>query len=125
MKKPGTILLTIVLATLLLFSFSGIAFTQEREKRKEAEDKELRELLGMTVEAASKREESLMNAPAIVSILTASDIKELGVQSISEAINYMPGIHLYQTYSRDHSEYAIRANLTCFKNSQRSHPGWI
>lgn len=112
MKKTRTILLTVILAALLVFSFSGIAFTQEREKRKEVEDKELVELLGMTVEAASKREESLMNAPAIVSILTSNDIKELGVHSVSEAINYMPGIHMFLTYPRDFSIFAIRGNYS-------------
>lgn len=80
MRNHKSCLLTKLLVLMFLFCFPGLGLVQEQEKKKEVTDEELMELLGMTVEAASKKEESVMTAPGIASILTANEIRELGIQ---------------------------------------------
>jgi outer membrane receptor for ferrienterochelin and colicins len=98
--------LTVVLLTALT---SAPALPQE-----EVSDEELMELLGMTVEAASKREESVMTAPAVVSVLTAQDIKELGIHRVSDAVGYITGIHLNPHYLGETQLFALRGSYKDF-----------
>lgn len=131
MSRRKGILFTAALAAFFLFSFPGLGLPQEQEKKEEQEvtDEELMELLGMTVEAASKKEESVMTAPGIVSVLTANEIRELGVHSVAEAVGYMAGIYSFQTYAANYSNFAIRGNFNDYTNKIllliNSHPTYV
>ena len=101
-----------VFAVVMLFP--GIILAQEgveKAQDKNNQDQELRELLAMTVESASKKEESIMTAPAVISILTANEIRDFGIQSVSEAVGIITGVFLYDSYLTNYNQLAIRSNF--------------
>ncbi len=64
----------------------------------------LEELMQMPVEIASKKEQSLLHAPAAVTVLTAEDIQRSGLTSLPEVLRLIPGA----TVSRyDANKWAI------------------
>jgi iron complex outermembrane receptor protein len=68
---------------------------QPPEELVEIEELDLAELLG-TVSAASKREESLLQAPAAVTVLDRDQIRSSGVTSIPELLRTVPGVQVYR-----------------------------
>ncbi len=58
----------------------------------------LEQLLNMTIVTASKQEESMSESPAIVSVITARDLENKGVRSLAEALSYLPGVELTESY---------------------------
>ena len=44
------------------------------------------------VQIASRKKQKISQAPSIVSVLTASDLKYLGIQNLAEALNLLPGV---------------------------------
>jgi iron complex outermembrane receptor protein len=50
------------------------------------------------VTTASQEKESLLETPAIVSVITAQQLKEWGVQNVYEALSFLPGIVVNETY---------------------------
>jgi outer membrane receptor protein involved in Fe transport len=65
------------------------------EELVQIEQLDLAELLG-TVSAASKREESLLHAPAAVTVLDRDQIRSSGVTSIPELLRTVPGVQVYR-----------------------------
>jgi outer membrane receptor for ferrienterochelin and colicins len=63
-------------------------------------------LLQTRVTTASKYEQSLEEAPAAVSILTAHDIERYGFRTLAEAIATIRGFYL--TYDRDYAYLGVR-----------------
>jgi len=61
-------------------------------------DLSLEELLNVEVTTASQEKESLLETPAIVSVITAHQIKDWGVQNVYEALSFLPGIVINETY---------------------------
>jgi iron complex outermembrane receptor protein len=68
---------------------------QPPEELVQIEELDLAELLG-TVSAASKREESLLHAPAAVTVLDREQIRSSGVTSIPELLRTVPGVQVYR-----------------------------
>ncbi len=58
----------------------------------------LEELMSVEVTTASQEKESLLETPAIVSVITAQQLKEWGVQNVYEALGYLPGIVVNESY---------------------------
>ncbi len=58
----------------------------------------LEELMSVEITTASQEKESLLETPAIVSVITAKQIKEWGVQNVYEALSFLPGIVINETY---------------------------
>jgi len=77
--------------------------TDSKESRQTSEDvmsMSLKELLQVkyTVDTASKKQQSIAEAPAIISVLTAEDIKRRGVSNLYEAIATLPGANLVGSF---------------------------
>jgi outer membrane receptor protein involved in Fe transport len=109
--RLSVIISTLLFALLMLPVFvSTTARAQDRQTRKYT-DEELLELVGMTVEAASKRPESIMEAPGVVSVLTANEIRELGVQNLSEVVQFMTGMISFINHAGDFNFLAIRGHV--------------
>ena len=100
----------VLLGVLLLVFTPGTALPQDQEKEKEQEvsEEELMELLGMTVEAASKKEESIMDAPAIISVINSAEIRELGIQTVAEAVGLLAGVFKYDEITGMYNLFAFR-----------------
>lgn len=63
-------------------------------------DMTLEELMDMEVTTASKKAEKISDAPAIVTTMSAQQIKSLGVQTLPQLMRYIPGFTVEDTYWR-------------------------
>jgi iron complex outermembrane receptor protein len=87
-----------LLTALLVVSFAYSSFqvrAQEKPKEKEVEDLidlSLEELMNVEIVSASKKTESLFDAPLSASVLTRDEIKKAGATSIPEAFRLIPGL---------------------------------
>ncbi len=65
------------------------------------QEKSLEELMDMTVTTASKREQKIHDAPAVVTVITARQIEQLGVTHLSEIMSFVPGFTITNSYWRN------------------------
>lgn len=77
----------------------------------------IEDLMNMKVETASKYEQTLNQAPASMSVITAEDIQRYGYQTLSEALNSLTGFYL--TYDRDYNYAGIRGFSPPGDNNER------
>jgi len=105
MKKPtllGVVLLAACLGATPAFSDTE---PQEPEKEKKTllerleefedfEDLELDDLLNVTISIAAGHTQTLEEAPSIVSVVTDEDIRRLGVRTLEEVLETVPGIEV-------------------------------
>jgi iron complex outermembrane receptor protein len=76
---------------------SGAAWAQtDSLSTKELMDMSLEELMDIQVVSASKKAESLFDAPLSASVLTRDEIQKAGATSIMEALRLMPGLIVRQ-----------------------------
>jgi iron complex outermembrane recepter protein len=78
-------------------------------------DASLEDLLNVSVESVSRREDSLMRTAAGVWVITAEEIRRSGAHSLAEALRLAPGLQVAQL---DSYNYAIssRSSLSRFGN---------
>lgn len=76
------------------------------ESRKASPEISLEDLINIRVTSVSKKETSLENSPAAVTVITQDDLRRLGVTSIPEALRSVPGVQVGAIGS---SEWAISA----------------
>ena len=69
-------------------------------------DLSLEQLTRITVTSVSRREETLVEAPASIFLITAEDIRRSGATTLPEALRLAPNLHVART---DTSQYAISA----------------
>ena len=62
------------------------------------EEIDLEALFDTEIEVATKRAQSLVEAPAVVSVVTADEIRERGYLSIAEALRALPGFYVVDDY---------------------------
>jgi outer membrane receptor for ferrienterochelin and colicins len=55
-------------------------------------------LLNASVQTASRRAEPISRAPAIIEVLTRDDLHRLGVTNLYQALTYLPGVELIESY---------------------------
>ena len=84
----------LTLCCLLLLGLTAPAMSQDEDLM----DFDLADILNMDVTTVSKKAESISDAPAIISVMTAQQIEELGVLSLSELMSYVPGFSVKDTY---------------------------
>jgi len=80
------------------------------------------------VVTASKKREHIYEAPANISVLTRQDIEELGVSDLWEALSYLPGITVVETYW-GYTDVIFRGNYQEHYNNKslfmiNGHPFW-
>src|SRR5688572_6485640 len=78
------------LPTLLLLAAAVAA----QEPSKDLPDLSLEELLRQQVTVASRKEQSLMDTPAAVTVIRGDDIRRMGARSIPEALRMAPGVNV-------------------------------
>ncbi len=62
------------------------------------EEIDLEALFDTEIEVATKRAQSLVEAPAVVSVVTAEEIRERGYLSVAEALRALPGFYVVDDY---------------------------
>jgi iron complex outermembrane receptor protein len=81
------------LATLLVLGVSPVALASMPAEG-EGEELDLEALFNTQVEVATKRAQALSEAPAVVTVITAEDIRERGYTSVAEALRAVPGFYM-------------------------------
>jgi iron complex outermembrane receptor protein len=66
----------------------------------------LEQLVSIKVTIVSRKETTLESAPAAITVITADDIRRLGIESIPEALRLVPGMEVAQINSH---EWAVSA----------------
>lgn len=81
-----------------LFSLAGLVlgctlvFAQEEQKQEDYYELSLEDLMNIPINSASKKDETLFDAPLSSYTVTKSDIEKSGVTSIMEALRLVPGL---------------------------------
>jgi TonB-dependent Receptor Plug Domain len=68
------------------------------------------ELLKLLVSTASKSNETVNDAPGIVSVITAREIELFGAQTLADVLNYVVAVQLYSSSSFQ-SNFTLRGDL--------------
>src|SRR6187455_516867 len=76
---------------LLLTSFASPAFSQEQSEE-DLYDLSLEELMNVPINSASKKDETLFDAPLSSYTITRAEIDKAGSTSIMEALRLAPGV---------------------------------
>jgi iron complex outermembrane receptor protein len=99
--------MALALVTLLFGPRPASAQTEPAvESPKNLKQLSLEELFDLEVTSVSKKPEPVSKTAAAVHVVTADDIRHLGVLSIPEALRYIPGVEVARVDSRS---YAITA----------------
>jgi iron complex outermembrane recepter protein len=72
----------------------------------DSEDLTLEQLVNVKVTSVSKEQTDLFTSPAAISVVTADDIRRLGIASLPEALRLVPGMDVAQI---DANEWAVSA----------------
>lgn len=89
----------IIFFTFTLFLMVDTLIAQEEpELEITVEILSIEELLNLEVSTVSKRAQSISQAPAIISVFTSQDIKQLGVRDLTELMSYVPGFAVIENY---------------------------
>jgi len=80
-----------LLSILLLFFYFFSAIGSEETEFKELEGMSMEDLLDIEIEIASKSSESLFDAPSSVTVFTRQEILAMGITSVEELLNFVPG----------------------------------
>ncbi|MBI5898181.1 MAG: TonB-dependent receptor [Rhodocyclales bacterium] len=67
---------------------------------------QIEDLLEMTVSSAARRPQSPAEAPSMVSVITAAEIRSFGWRNLGEALSSLSGVHV--SYDRSYSYMGIR-----------------
>ena len=92
-----------------------VANAQEIEVE-ELYDLTLEEMMNIEVVSASKRSESVMDAPAVVTVISASEIESYGAVTLQEVMERVVGTWSYGAFAVHNSIYAIRGATTTIDN---------
>src|SRR5882724_7985916 len=84
------------LAFLLLTAPGLAAWAQDavQEGRRDVTDIDLDDLLKVHVTSASKKEQSLNDVAAAVTVLRDDDLRRMGATTVAEAMRAVPGFHV-------------------------------
>ena len=111
---------SVLAVALLLSAVAGMAleegYAQGIDPRSIAA-KSLEELLQTSVSVATRSEETFITAPSSVTLFTRSEIRNMGIRTVEELLNYVPGFQSVRTASRSVFSTASRGrNSTQLSN---------
>lgn len=82
---------TLIVGFILYFNSYFTLAVQDKIILNELIEMSLAELLQVEVEVASKSSETIFDAPSSVTVYTRQELLNMGVTSVEEALNYIPG----------------------------------
>jgi outer membrane receptor for ferrienterochelin and colicins len=78
----------------------------------------LEDLMKITVTTASKAEERIEDAPAVMNIITAKEIESYGANSLSEVLDRLTSIYMISTYFAPEGMISMRGTQTDLYNTK-------
>lgn len=105
-EQPATRLAALVISGMLLLAPQH-PVAAEVDPRSIAA-KSLEELLQTPVSAATRTEETFTSAPSSVTVFMRSEIENMGIRTVEELLNYVPGFQSVRTASRSYYSVASR-----------------
>jgi len=109
LKRPITMKIALAFVGSLLLCHS--VFSKEDASRiEELIEMDLGEMLEVKVATGTAKE--LSEVPAVVSVITAEDIKAMGARTLAEAIEHVPGLHVAASDNRLQKLFSIRGLQT-------------
>ncbi|MGB7848083.1 MAG: TonB-dependent receptor plug domain-containing protein [Candidatus Acidiferrum sp.] len=93
-RRRGYLTTAAVIVVLLLRSSS--LYGQARAPQQSLADVSIEDLMNVEVISASKKAESLSEAPAAIFVVSGEDIRRGGFSSIPDALRMVPGLHVAQ-----------------------------
>ncbi len=88
----------VFLFVLVIFLSIGLTAQQKEQEEVDISEISLEDLLNTPITVAGKKAQKISEAPAIISVLTADDLKLMGANNLYEALSFIPGINLTETY---------------------------
>lgn len=77
----------------------------------------LKELVNLDVSTVSKRDESLLDAPGVVTVITADDIKTYGATNLKDVLLRLPNFYMLDSATFKASGMMLRAGATQHLNN--------
>ena len=99
---------SLIFAVMSLALLNAPAFAQDLTPEQVAE-LALEDLMQLVV-VASRREESVQDAPGIVTVLTKEEIQRFGARTLYDLLNQMPGVYAIGTYGIPQNLISIRGD---------------
>jgi len=104
---------------LLLLQSSIIQLNAQNRDTSNLYDMDLSALMNIEVTTASKKAQSIDQAPAAVFVISKEDIKGYGYHNIGEALRMVPGVEIMQSGDQNY-EVAIRGfDITSYNTSNK------
>lgn len=115
MKRSVVLTWTLI----IIFVFIEYSYPQVKNGKAEArlDQMSLDELLNILVIVAGNRPQKISEAPAIVSVITAQEIRDMGFSNLYEILSFVPGINITETYYNS-SVINIRGQLQTHYNNK-------
>ncbi len=107
MSRIFSLAFLVILVSVLAVQAQGV---EDLEELMFAEEEDI-------VVTAAMKAQKIAEAPAIISVLTARDLEDLGVTNLYEALSYVPGVTVIETYY-GYSSVTFRGNLQTHYNNK-------
>lgn len=98
MKKQLIYFMMLFFCFFILTNSCQQIWAQNDTSKLDLYEMDLSSLLNMELSTVSKKAQSASEAPAIVTIITADQIENLGVQTLTELMTYVPGFTVADSY---------------------------
>jgi len=106
MNKKSVLLFEEALLASMLLIPPCIAAENNSAEIEDVLNMDINHLIGVKVVTASKSEDTSLEAPAAVSVVSASDIRNFGYRTLGDILRTLPGLHV--SYDRSYQHLGIR-----------------
>jgi outer membrane receptor protein involved in Fe transport len=89
---------TLIGVYIFLFACIVQLYGNDSAVKRNIDEMTLKELLNIEVTVAGRKSQKRSEVPAIVSVITEEELADMGVQTLYEALSYIPGIDIKETY---------------------------
>jgi outer membrane receptor for ferrienterochelin and colicin len=102
---------------LILLSLTFSSFVFSFDEMDGLLDLSLEELVQLKVVTVSKREESLVDAPGVISVYSSEEINRFGARNLKDVLLRIPNLYLFDSYAFSGMGMTLRAGATQHTNN--------
>lgn len=100
------------LSSLIVLSYPDFTFAvDDKFDKNDIFNISIEELLDVKVSGVSKKKENLDKAPGVVTVITATQIKELAARNLTDVLVTIPGLFAFDNYFSLTDQFSLRGNL--------------